>query len=84
MHAHGQLTAPLPSGASALKGPVAVLLSPVGEELEAAPLPPEEVLNVAADVLGAILELLVSHRPSPFPSMEASTLANPSDLFATS
>lgn len=64
MHAHGQLTAPLPPGTSALEGAVAVLLSPVGEELEATPLPSEEVLNVAADLLGAVLELLVRH-PSP-------------------
>lgn len=39
-----------------------MLLSPVGEELEALPLPPEEVVNTAADVLGAVLELLVPHR----------------------
>ncbi len=63
MLAHGQLTASLPPGASALKGAIAVLLSPVGAELEALPLPPGEVLNAPADLLRAILVLLVPHLP---------------------
>ncbi len=67
MQAHGRLAAPLPPGTSALEGADAVLLGPVGEELGPLPLSPHKVLCAAADILGALIELIVG-RPSPFVS----------------
>ena len=63
MQAHGRLTGPLPPVLSALEGADAVLLAPLGEELGPLPLSPQEVLGVATDVLGALIELIVG-RPS--------------------
>ena len=63
MQTHGRLAAPLPPGFAALEGAEAVLLAPLGEELGPLPLSPHDVLAIAADVLGALIELIVG-RPS--------------------
>ena len=66
MKAYGRLAAPLPPGTSALEGADTVLLGPIGEELRALPLSTHEVLCAAADILGAIIHLIVGLAPPSF------------------